>query len=282
MYPSFAAAIGAAQEAIRLRSHRVDGRRWQGIDVSGKPEMATYEILNWSFESVVGTTNLQLHRDDIRPNLPWADDHFEERVGGWPLNPGVEWANWPYAKSADRFREAGRFTHSYMERYWPKYAGLVQDDEKGMDPAWVVKNKRTAEGRNQFREHLGIRYSYGDLNDVVELLRKDPDTRQAYLPVWFPEDTGNLHGGRLPCSIGYHFIQRFGYLHVVYQLRSCDFVRHFRDDIYLTVRLLLWVLKQLGRYRPGIFTMHITSLHIFRADWHPLFGVERKDEGPTA
>lgn len=62
---------------------------------------------------------------------------------------------------------------------------------------------------------------------------------------------------------------------MVYYLRSCDFVRHFRDDVYLSIRLLLWVLEQCRLanpemgwedIKPGTFTMHITSLHCFETD----------------
>lgn len=57
-------------------------------------------------------------------------------------------------------------------------------------------------------------------------------------------------------------------------MRSCDFVRHFRDDVYLTIRLLIWVLnmcqlrdpKTWKMVTPGTFTMHITSLHMFESD----------------
>jgi len=174
------------------------------------------------------------------------------------MNPGKQWANWPYAKSADTFRDelGQRFTHTYMERYWPKIAGKA-----GLDP-------------DPMKHNQGIWYEYGDLNDVVVLLSEEPNTRQAFLPVWFPEDTGAIHGGRVPCSIGYHFIHRNGYLHVNYWLRSCDFVRHFRDDIYLTIRLNLWILDRLreldsdfwGKVKPGYYTQHTTSMHCFKSD----------------
>src|SRR5690606_37916967 len=95
-----------------------------------------------------------------------------------------------------------------------------------------------------------------------------------YMPIFFPEDTGAVHGGRIPCSLGYQFIQRHGYLHINYYLRSCEVYRHFRDDAYLTMKLLLWVLDQLqlhdaatwGSVLPGTFNMYITSFHCFIND----------------
>jgi thymidylate synthase len=92
--------------------------------------------------------------------------------------------------------------------------------------------------------------------------------------MWFPEDTGSVHGERVPCTIGYHFMRRGNYLHMVYYIRSCDYLRHFRDDIYMACRKLMWVLDLLkerdperwGDVVPGYYAMHITSLHCFNKE----------------
>jgi thymidylate synthase len=117
-----------------------------------------------------------------------------------------------------------------------------------------------------FPTHRGIRYQYGDLNDVVEQLRRDESTRQAYLPIFFPEDTGAVHGGRVPCTLGYLFVMRYGFLHCTYYIRSCDFFRHFRDDVYLACRLTLWMTDQLNSGTPGVLNMHIANLHCWKSE----------------
>jgi hypothetical protein len=113
-------------------------------------------------------------------------------------------------------------------------------------------------------------------------MRRDPLTRQAYLPIFFPEDTGVGDGGRKPCTLGYQFIVRDDKLHIYYPMRSCDLLRHFRDDCYLTVRLAIWVLEQLrfslleadkeskafwANVQLGSLAMHMTSLHCFIGDY---------------
>jgi thymidylate synthase len=126
---------------------------------------------------------------------------------------------------------------------------------------------------------MGLGGPYGDLMDVVRLLVQEPLTRQAVLPIFFPEDTGNRNPGRKPCSLLYQFRMREGRLHVYYPLRSCDFVRHWRDDVYLTIRLLLWVIEKCreidpalwGKITPGRFVMYCGSLHIFKNDYIGLF-----------
>lgn len=285
-------AIDRAYSAVRDRGVRVEPTRWQSVDVSKRLEATTYEVLNHTLQFQVPGEGLDDLRGAVRPSLPWADDHFAERVGGKPLNPGIEWAHWPWGLSADRFRTSrvmaglanphpdadedgvvDGFSHSYMERMWPKLA-----------------NRRVVEFGGalvaQDGPHVGIRFGYGDASDVVDHLLKHPDSRQAYLPIWFPEDTGKTDV-RVPCTLGYHLIHRRGFLHCTYYIRSCDLYRHLRDDVYLTVRLQLWMLDQLrarqpssahdaggfdwGEVRPGLFTMHVVSLHCFVNDCSKLW-----------
>jgi thymidylate synthase len=254
--------------------------RWQGVDISNDPGARSYELRNVVFEvDLAGNEDLDHYRQDTGANLPWADDHFLERIGGEPLNPGVQWANWPWAASADRHRhgEAKQFNHTYMERLWPKWAHLRRG---GVLPISQDGNPRRypASDREVMSETFGIAWSFGDLEDLVKLLAGEPDTRQAWIPLFFPEDTGIADGGRKPCTLGYQFLVRRGKLHTYYPLRSCDLVRHFRDDIYLAVRLMLWVLDQCRRLNPdtwndivpGGYMMHCTSLHVFENDMQRL------------
>lgn len=268
-------ALLAGLDAKFLEAPVVEAPTWQSV----KAPQPMVELMNTSFSLDLGlevnsVAPLEQYRQAVRPNLPWADLHFEkERVSRDPVNPGTAWEIWPYAKSADLHRRKGekppqkgekspQFDHSYAERYWPKFAG-------------TTPGGRLLESPDPSLARQGYRFPYGDLDDLVEVLLADPLTRQAYLPVWFPEDLGAARGGkRVPCTLGYHFMLRRGRLHLVYPMRSCDYVRHFRDDVYLTIRLLLWVLEQCklaqpgvwGSVAPGTFTMHITSLHMFSSD----------------
>lgn len=259
------------------RSYLVHTEKWQGLDISKKPEMATHEIRHLFIRIPLdGEERLHEYQRDIAPNLPWADDHFTERVCGFPINPGVQWSKWPYAHSASKFlNEEGQFNHNYMERYWPKHAGAFGS----MRTADEFKSLLQAKSSVSSFINTGINHPYGDLVDVVAQLQREPQTRQAILPIFFPEDTGATHGGRVPCSLSYQFMMRDGKLDVTYVIRSCDYLRHFRDDVYMTVRLLLWVLAKLReldpswkRVVPGEYIMLITSLHLFRNDFNKMFG----------
>lgn len=276
-YNSFEDAILETRNRLKDEGEIVHSRRWQGVEIASNPNMACMEVAHINLTVDMGgyEHDLEAYAKHIGPDLPWCDAHFHERVSGYPINPGTEFKNWPWNKGrgAESFLDRrGKFNHNYMERYWPKHAHIVEEPTAD-----------TVEFRSRFRDYFqvvgkvypmeGISYEYGDLKDVVELMLDDPLTRQAYLPVWFPEDTG---GGdkRAPCTIGYHFMMRNNRLSVNYHIRSCDFVKHFRNDIYLTVRLVLWVLQQLqsrdARWKdvtPGDFHMQIGSLHSFKPDW---------------
>lgn len=276
-YPTMASALTAVRRVMENSSKVVHSKHWQGVDISAKPEAAMHESCFVSFEVALGG-DLDYYRHVLRPNLPWADDHFAERVCGSPINPGKEWANWPYAHSANGFRDDnGQFNHTYMERYWAGQAGLVKSPTFDADQFLDRITRMDEYGPRS--TNRGIRYRYGDLDDLVGLLLGDPLTRQAYLPIFFPEDTGLANPDRKPCTLGYLFMMRDDQLHITYYIRSCDYMRHFRDDIYLTIRLLYWVIEKLqarderwNNVTPGLFRMDIGSLHLFRNDYAKLFG----------
>ena len=218
-----------------VRGVPIQRNTWQ----SQSAPSPAYEIVNLVAEFNV-PDSLRQWQEICEPDLPWAETHFRERVSGKPLNPPPSYVDWPWhsKEEASRFvRQGGRFDHTYPERYWPH------------DP---VTDQNA-----------------GDLDDVVRLLRKDPWTRQAYLPVWFPEDTGSVQGQRVPCTLGYHFIRNGTALDCNYFIRSCDLTRHYKNDIYLTGRLLQWMVDSVGRQGfpyPGKVTIFISNLHLFTAD----------------
>ena len=236
-----------------LRTIPIRRGTWQSEATSLK----TYEMGNVIVQSSVPLREDWI-QDKCEPDLPWAPTHFEERVSGIPHNPPPSYLAWPWhsAREADHHLQQGVFDHTYPERFWPKFAGAP-----GGQGGDLVSNP-----------HGGIRFKYGDLNAVVTQLKADSWTRQAYLPVWFPEDTGATEGQRVPCTLGYHFIRNGPEMDINYFLRSCDLTRHFHNDVYFAMRLLVWVLNQCGFQkdfevpRPGNLTMFISNMHLFEAD----------------
>ncbi len=223
--------------AQQMLEHHVPVQRssWQGTDAPAPAHEMTNVLLEYQVPD-----SLKQWQEFCDADTAWAEEHFQERVGGHPVNPTPSYVRWPWhsREHAEKFiRDGGRFDHTYPERYWPH------------DP-------------------VTDRYA-GDLEDVVRLLRRDVWTRQAYLPVWFPEDTGAVRSQRVPCTLGYHFIRNGPQLDCNYFLRSCDLTRHFKNDVYLTGRLLQWMVEEVGRGSvpyPGKLTLFISNLHLFTTD----------------
>lgn len=282
---NFLSVLLGLERLFKDEASPVHTERWQSMDIKKMPEARMMEVLHTS----LSVTKLSSYysrgvlvedkiKNEINYNSPWAERHFEERVCGRPINPGVEWSNWPWGnKATESLDSNGMFNHNYMERYWP--ADGVFDY-----PTKTVEDIKL--GELDGVRPRGLRHEYGDLEDLCELLSGEPGTRQAYLPIWFPEDTGTIHSGRKPCTLGYHFILRDGKLDVTYYIRSCDFYRHLRDDIYLTLRLADYVMNRAKELSPncpmwnyaelGSFNMHIVSLHMFINDFNFLYRSPRK------
>lgn len=216
-------------------------KEWQGRE--NHTPMRVIRNLNFKMKIPGGVKNLTYL---LEPDLPWAEDHFKERVSGVPMNPAPSFQWWPYYKQGNKWEinDSKQFSHTYPERMW-------------------------------INKLEGKRYPYGNLGDVLDLLASNQQTRQAYLPIWFPEDTGAVHGERVPCTIGYLFTIKeeangvFKTIDIHYQMRSCDFMRHFHNDMYLTARLLQWVCEELTQrddkfiFLPGEMIVTIANLHIF-------------------
>lgn len=173
-------------------------------------------------------------------DLPWAEDHFQERLTG-PSNPGKTYLYWPYAREYDKFLQNGKFSHTYQERFWPTGKG------KGYRP--------------------------GSWADVKEKLGDDLSSRQVFLSIWHPEDQLNKDV-RVPCTIGYWFKVTNGVLNITYLIRSCDARRHFRNDVYMAQRLaqemLLYLHSRGHSIILGTLSIWIGSFHCFQSDIYAL------------
>lgn len=162
---------------------------------------------------------------------PWADEEFLERIDpSGNVNPGTAWKT--REDVWNEFMHEGRFAYTYNER-------IMLNDQ---------------------------------LNKIIERLKVDKDSRQLWLSIWNPTvDPSNLGGvSRVPCSLGYNFQVRDGKLNMHYVMRSCDFSTHFKNDVYLAIKLLEYVAKETG-FEVGSFTHTIFSLHIYNKDIEGVF-----------
>ena len=206
--------------------------------IKGNPDYETKELQNYSY------CLLSPKSQDI-PGVsqPWADLEFEERVTD------------PYLRAPD-----GELSEPHF----------INPGE-----AW----KARAEVWKDYMHKGKLAYTYNELlwnNDqltkILNRLKEDPDSRQLWISLWNPNKDPDFLGGvsRVPCSLGYGLQVRDGKLNLHYVMRSCDFVTHFRNDVYLAIKFLEWVAAQTG-YPVGSFTHTIFSLHVYNKDVEGVF-----------
>ena len=232
-------AIENSFKDLRDNGEIATSKKWQAIDTPDD----LHEVINRYIQMDMPEGKEELARQ-CDSDMPWAENHFLERISRNPANPGYEYLNWPYYRPSEhneKFRNEADayFSHTYMERFWP---------DKSLKGTGAMG------------------YNFGNFDDLVERLKDDPGSRQAFYAIWHPQDSNN-DGVRLPCTIGYHFLIRNGKLHMTYLIRSCDIFRHFKNDIYMTIRLAQYVRDEVNpELELGQLSMWIGSLHCWNVE----------------
>ena len=119
-------------------------------------------------------------------------------------------------------------------------------------------------------------YTYSErlipqLPHIIDTLTQHPASRQVFVSVWDAvDDPARLEIMRVPCSLGYYLQFRHGRLNMTYLQRSCDFSTHYENDVWLAVRFLQHVAKEVNM-ESGHFSHWIGSLHVFQKDVEGVF-----------
>ncbi len=138
--------------------------------------------------------------------------------------------------------------------------------------AWKLRKRYWEPLLNRFGR---FDYAYpermtANLDHVIDALKRDVNTRRAYLPIMSTSDQADDFGRRFPCSLGYHFLFRQNRLNMTYLLRSSDYFEHLPNDLWLAHRLQCYVAEKVG-VNPGYFCHWVGSLHCFKRDVSEVF-----------
>lgn len=113
-------------------------------------------------------------------------------------------------------------------------------------------------------------YSYGErlrrakqLENTIELLKRDPVTRRAYLPIFQPND--NFSKDELPCWASTQFLVRKNRLNVVDYFRSNECCIAFPSDVYGAMKLMGYIAEKIN-VKPGNLHHYIASAHLRLSD----------------
>jgi thymidylate synthase len=169
------------------------------------------------------------------------DEHIKKAVNYMKGN--LEWAT---AELKDRFNP------EYINpgESWKLHADLWEQ---------FIRDGQFAYSYNErFREQLPL---------LIRELQIRPNSRQAVMTMYDRHQDLNNWGGkdRVPCSMHYQFLTRGGELHMVYVMRSCDFLNHFMHDVFFSTGLLKHVASKVG-LKTGTFTHLMGSLHAYNKD----------------
>lgn len=148
------------------------------------------------------------------------------------------------------------------------YASSALDTPLNPGKAWQYNKELWG----KFIRNGVFSYSYAErwqaqLPYIIRELLEKPNSRQAVMTMYDRHEDMLNWGGfdRVPCSLSYQFMIREGKLVVIYNQRSCDFVKFFGADVYFTIELLKMVAKNLG-IEAGQFIHNLGSLHAFAGD----------------
>jgi thymidylate synthase len=142
---------------------------------------------------------------------------------------------------------------------------------------WVISGRNDVEYifrfNSKIREYsddgIILQGAYGvpyvqQIDYVVDILNKDPWSRQAILTIWKPNPKPSKD---IPCTIALHFMQRpLGILNLIVYMRSNDIYLGLPYDIHLFTCIQIHVANLLG-LSIGVYTHIDGSLHTYENDW---------------
>lgn len=154
---------------------------------------------------------------------------------------------------------SGRDDMEFLSHYLPRAMDFSDDGKRWR--AGYGKRLRAWEGHPDFPS-----VTVDQLRYVVDLLKRDPGTRQAVMSIWDPAiDTEP--GKDIPCNDWLHFLSRLGYLDLHVALRSNDVIWGWSGINQFEWSTLLEVVAGLTGMKVGSLHFSTTSFHIYEHHW---------------
>ncbi len=123
---------------------------------------------------------------------------------------------------------------------------------------------------------------FDQLENVVRMISRDPDTRQAAALVWRGNETTlALQGNKdVPCTVALSWNVRDGKLNASTVMRSNDVMLGVAYDFWMFTRLQMTLAWALG-LEVGDYRHHAISLHIYERDWGKVEDFEIAEKTPA-
>lgn len=110
------------------------------------------------------------------------------------------------------------------------------------------------------------KYGFNQLEQIIELLKKDKNSRRAVLNISDPT-LNRIATKDMQCTMSIQFLVRNNELQETVYMRSNDIYFGFPYDYVFFVSLGEYVAKKLN-LKLGLYTHHATSLHMYERDFN--------------
>lgn len=158
---------------------------------------------------------------------------------------------------------SGSHDVSMMSHYTPSYVQYAEAD--GND--WAAYGHRIETNVKVMGENKEP-FSVNQLELVMSMLQRDPDSRQAVVTLWAPHDLFNAAESltkSVPCTVSWQFLIRAGALHMIASMRSNDLWLGLPYDVYVFTTIQRLIASQLG-VALGTYAHFVGSLHLYDKD----------------
>jgi len=137
--------------------------------------------------------------------------------------------------------------------------------------AYPQANVKATANMAQFMDGGVFSGAYGprirpQLWPIIEMLMRDPGSRQAILNIWDPRYDLQPDVQDRPCTMSIQFLIRNDKLNMCVHMRSNDIWWGFTYDAFQFTQLQLFVAAVLN-VRVGSYTHFVGSLHLYERDW---------------
>jgi thymidylate synthase len=157
---------------------------------------------------------------------------------------------------------AGKDDVGWLSHYLPRAMDFSDDGE-----TWRAGyGKRLRSWDNDFEEVVEDRRYVDQLAYVVDLLKRDPASRQAVMSIWDPV-TDTQPGKDIPCNDWLSFSSRLGKLDLHVAIRSNDVVWGWSGINQFEWSVLLEVVAGILGLQVGALHFSTTSFHIYDRHW---------------
>lgn len=171
-------------------------------------------------------------------------------------NPSIERICFPYRKTSEKYANAE------LKWYWSGDNSCETIGEHAK--MWLKLSDDGKTSNSAYGYIIEKKYGFDQLQQIIELLKKDPNTRRAVLNISDPS-INRISTHDMQCTIALQFLIRNNKLEITVYMRSNDIYFGLPYDYIYFMSLAEYIANKLG-LTVGTYTHHATSMHMYLRD----------------